>query len=95
MIFLFFHFSYCFFEEIWESNAPWKTALQMNDPYYLPVLPIFSRIKIRHHNGKEIMVFADLLSISDNILNPHNNSNNFSNFRSSKILHDLNNRVHP
>ncbi|KAH0791697.1 sel1 repeat family protein [Histomonas meleagridis] len=68
-----------FLVAIWQSNAPWKTGLRMNDPNYLPVPPIFGLV----HSSSKInsqIIFGDFLSIIQNN----------SSFMGYKILNDLN-----
>ncbi|OHT16740.1 hypothetical protein TRFO_13012 [Tritrichomonas foetus] len=55
-----FLFTFLSINTVWQSIAPWKYGLTMDDPDYLPVPPIFTLIKPNKWNSH---IIGDLLSI--------------------------------
>ena len=66
---------------MWKSNAPWKEGLNMEDPYYLPVPPIF---KIVNTKRFPFPIIGDLLTIRTP-----------KKFKPSIYLHNLNMKINP
>lgn len=67
--------------QMWKSNAPWKEGLNMDDPYYIPIMPIFTVVT---PNSFPMPIIGDLLTIR----NPKK-------FKPAHLLHQLNMRINP
>lgn len=69
------------YNQMWKSNAPWKEGLSMDDPYYLPIPPIFTVVL---PNKFPQPIIGDLLTIRSP-----------KKFKPAVLLHQLNMKINP
>lgn len=69
------------YNQMWKSNAPWKEGLNMDDPNYLPIPPIFTVVI---PNKFPQPIIGDLLTIRST-----------KKFKPAVLLHQLNMRINP
>ena len=85
---------------IWHSTEPWKSALSMKDPDYLPAPPIFALIwhkSTKHHHK---LILCDQLSVrkasnQKAFLKNKENLTLYKNFSADRILKQLNRKINP